>query len=91
MNILGILTLIRATGPVVAMMASAYAYGAKKYGDGTWRNSSSADHLGVALQNIVDWKNGRRDQPLLADAALRVVFAVAIAVQQGSHPSEYQK
>ncbi len=72
-------------------MANAFAYGAKKYGDGTWRSVPAAEHLNMAMSDIIDWKAGIQGKPLLIDAALHVVFAVSIAISRSSSPSEYQK
>lgn len=84
-------TMIRATGPVFYLMANAFAYGARKFGDGTWKQLSAGDHLESALNNIIAWKRGDTGQPVLVDAALRIVFAVAVAISQGQQPEEYKK
>lgn len=82
---------IRSVKPVVFMMAAAFAYGAKKYGEGTWRQLTAGEHLEKALTDIVAWKRGTIDKPVLIDAALHVVFAAMIALSVGAQPPEYKK
>lgn len=83
--------LIKGLGPVCYLMADAFAYGARLYGNGTWREMSPGDHLEMAVLNIIDWKTGETAKPVLVDALLRVAFAVYLAIQKGTHPAEYEK
>lgn len=90
-NFLALWNMIRAVGPAFYLMAAAFKHGTEKYGDGTWRDQSPVAHLEAALKDIVAWRNGDVTSPLLVDAALRVVFAVAVAISQGDAPKEYSK
>jgi hypothetical protein len=90
-NFMALWTMIRAVGPAFFLMASAFRYGAQKYGDGTWRNVPAGDHLEAAVKDIVGWKQGDVTSPLLVDAAMHVVFAVAVAMAAGKSPEEYTK
>lgn len=90
-NFIQLWAMIRACGPVFYLMASAFAYGARKFGDGTWKQFSAGEHLEMALNNIVSWKRGETGQPVLVDAALRIVFAVAQAINAKQQPEEYKK
>lgn len=91
MNFLYVWRMISALGPVIYLMADAFRYGATKFGDGTWRTTSSAEHIDAALRNIVAWKNGDTTQPQLVDATLRMAFALAQAISGGTTPKEYVK
>ncbi len=90
-NFVSLLSMIRSIGPAFFLMASAFKYGAQKYGDGTWKDRSAGDHLEDAVKDIIAWKRGDITSPLLVDAALHVVFAVAVAINQGQSPQEYKK
>ena len=84
-------TMVKALGPACYLMAAAFAYGAKKWGEGSWREQDANDHLSIAVADIMAFRRGGIDRPYLVDAALRVAFAVAVAVERKQQPAEYKK
>lgn len=90
-KLLSLWRLVKALGPVCYLMSDAFAYGARLYGDGTWRTLSAGEHIEIGVENIIRWQSGETAKPVLVDALLRVAFAVYLAVQKGSQPAEYKK
>lgn len=88
MKVLCLWKMVSTVSPAFWLMASAFVYGAKKFGDGTWRNFTAAEHIDLALHELAAWKRGVRDWHALVDAALRMAFAVAQVVPE---KAEYKK
>lgn len=86
---LSILSLISKIYPAAIVVSQAFAYGASKYGNGTWKNDNVGTHLIKAIDDINAWRGGSKDKALLADAGLRVLFAICLAIANGTHPKEY--
>lgn len=87
-----VLQLIRSVYPAMLIVAAAYRYGVEKYGDGTWQELTPTDHIEKALGNIERWRKGEtKEDPVLVDACLRLMFAVSLAITQGIVPQKYVK
>lgn len=80
--------MVSTVSPAFWLMAQAFAYGVKRFGDGTWREFHAGEHLDFAVRDIADWKCGQKDWHALVDAALRLAFAVAQVVPS---KAEYKK
>jgi hypothetical protein len=77
MNFFQILTLIRSLGPAIYVVADAFQYGMQKHGSDGWKMRSPGWHLHKATMSINEWFLDRTKYSLLADAGLRVLFALA--------------
>jgi hypothetical protein len=77
--------------PVVVILADAYQYGVEKYGDGTWKDMTASEHIDKAVAHMVAWKKGETKEPVLIDAALRILFAASIAITYNMAPTTYEK
>lgn len=90
-KLLALWAMIKALGPVCYLMADAFKYGVSKWGEGTWREQDADEHLAIAVNDIFAFRRGGTDRPYLVDAALRVAFAVAVAIDKKQQPAEYKK
>lgn len=88
MKWLAVWKMIASVRPAFVLMASAFAYGVQKYGDGSWKNENAGEHIDKAIREIADWRHSLKDWHALVDAALRLAFAIAKIVPEGA---EYKK
>ena len=86
---LGVLSLIRKIYPAAVVVSQAYIFGVSKHGNGSWKDVSVGTHLVKAIDDINAWRGGSKDKSLLADAGLRVLFAICLAIASGAMKKEY--
>lgn len=83
-----LIQVLRTFYPLLILVAQAYAYGMKKYGDGEWKKKDVSFHLEKATKHMVAWKRNDAKPIILVDACLRLMFAAYIALA-GTDPEEY--
>lgn len=74
---------------VLRLLAQCLGFGARKYGDGNWKNIPLHDHLNHAMNHINEWNRGDRSEPHLVNAMARLTFALWHAVDQKQQPDTY--
>ncbi len=79
---LNILTLIRSLMPAFVILAEAFRYGMARHGGETWKDKSAAHHANKALSALSEWLGSPRQYSLLADAALRLLFALCLSATE---------
>lgn len=79
MNWVTVLALFRTLAPAFFIVAEAFKYGMKKHGGETWKDTSASEHVNKAIEKIGTWLTERRAS-LLADAGLRLLFALCLVV-----------
>ncbi len=79
MNWVAVLTLVRSLSPAFFVLAEAFQYGMKKHGGESWKDKLPSDHVNKAIEKIGTWLTERRSS-LLADAGLRLMFALCLCV-----------
>jgi len=81
-NIMQIIALIRSLLPAMQIVAEAFRFGVQKHGPDTWKNLSAAEHVHKAGESVSQSMSatGAQRCSALADAALRLLFAVCLTI-----------
>jgi hypothetical protein len=80
MNIMQIVALIRSILPAMQIVAEAFRFGVDKHGSDSWKNLSASEHVQKAMEAISQSSTSTRRCSLLADAALRLLFALCLSI-----------
>lgn len=79
MNWMAIIALVRSLFPAFLVVAEAFKWGMQKHGGDTWKGTSPHEHVSKAIEKIGAWMTERRAS-LLADAGLRLLFALCLVI-----------
>jgi hypothetical protein len=80
MNLMQIIALFRALLPAMQILAEAFRFGVDKHGPDTWKNLNAAEHVQKAVEAVSQSNTSPRRCSLLADAALRLLFALCLSL-----------
>lgn len=83
-----ILPLLRSLAPALLVLAHAFRYGMQKHGDGTWKNRTAEFHVGKAMSSIGQWFESPMSYYHLANAGLRLMFALTLVGIKEYEPKE---
>ena len=71
------------------LLAQCCGFGARKYGSGNWKKIPIESQIAHALNHLNEFRLGDRSEPHLVNAAVRVMFALELAVEQGAQEQRY--
>jgi hypothetical protein len=77
-NLVALVPLLKSCYPALLLVASAFRHGVKKNGSETWKSQSATYHVSKASSAIAQWIGDPSRHSLLADAGLRLLFAISI-------------
>lgn len=80
-NVVSILTLLKSVTPALIIIAHAFRYGMSKHSGVSWKSQSAKHHVGKATTAIGDWVANPKAYSLLADAGLRLLFALCLSAK----------
>lgn len=84
-NIVTILPVIRAAMPALVIVAGAFKYGLQRHGGETWKDKSPMHHAMKAKISLSEWLVEPSKYSRLADAALRLLFALCLVATEPSY------
>lgn len=71
------------------LLAQCCGFGSRKYGPGNWKKISIESQIAHAMNHLNEFRLGDRSEPHLVNAAVRVMFALELAVEQGAQEPRY--
>lgn len=71
------------------LLAQCCGFGSRKYGSGNWKKISIESQISHAMNHLNEYRLGDRSEPHLVNAAVRVMFALELAVDQGDQAARY--
>ncbi len=71
------------------LLAQCCGFGSRKYGPGNWKKISIDSQIAHAMNHLNEFRAGDRSEPHLVNAAVRVMFALELAVEQGLQVPRY--
>jgi hypothetical protein len=74
---------------VLRLLAQCNGFGLRKYGLHNWKKIPLEEHIGHAMNHLVEWSAGDRSEPHLVNALTRVAFALTLAVEAGLQAPTY--
>lgn len=71
------------------LLAQCCGFGSRKYGPGNWKKIPIESQIAHAMNHLNEFRLGDRSEPHLVNAAVRVMFALELAVEQGAQEARY--
>lgn len=71
------------------LLAQCCGFGSRKYGPGNWKKISIESQIAHAMNHLNEFRLGDRSEPHLVNAAVRVMFALELAVEQAAQEPRY--
>lgn len=71
------------------LLAQCCGFGSRKYGPGNWKKIPIESQIAHAMNHLNEFRLGDRSEPHLVNAAVRVMFALELAVEQGVQEPRY--
>ena len=71
------------------LLAQCCGFGSRKYGPGNWKKIPIESQIAHAMNHLNEFRLGDRSEPHLVNAAVRVMFALELAVEQGAQELRY--
>jgi len=87
-NVLTLLPLIKTLLPALLVISEAFRYGISKHGSDTWKNRTAEFHAAKATERLTVWVSSPMQYSLLADAGLRLLFALCLVTGKTYVPKE---
>lgn len=71
------------------LLAQCCGFGSRKYGPGNWKKIPIESQIAHAMNHLNEFRLGDRSEPHLVNAAVRVMFALELAVEQELQEPRY--
>jgi hypothetical protein len=71
------------------LLAQCCGFGSRKYGPGNWKKIPIESQIAHAMNHLNEFRLGDRSEPHLVNAAVRVMFALELAVEQAAQEPRY--
>jgi hypothetical protein len=71
------------------LLAQCCGFGSRKYGPGNWKKIPIESQIAHAMNHLNEFRLGDRSEPHLVNAAVRVMFALELAVENGLQGARY--
>jgi hypothetical protein len=71
------------------LLAQGLGFGARKYGLRNWKGIPVSDNLSHAMNHITQYRLGDKSELHLANAAMRLMFAICLEIEAGNMPKDY--